>query len=449
MRIDLGDPRTRHAVEAFLAVTLFIVLPVMAVSSYEGYHYTETTAFCANVCHTVMEPEATVHATSAHARVRCAECHIGGGASWFVRSKLSGTRQVFAVMLDSFSRPIPPAIKELRPARETCEECHWPSRFFGWQYRDVHHFVGNQDNAERTVRMMLKTGGAAEHVGGEGGIHSHMMTSGSISYVARDEHLQDIPWIRYARDDGEVRIYRSDGKPSSDPPPEGLTRTMDCMDCHNRGAHHFPAPQRAVNLALESNRLDRTLPFIKREAVAAMLGDYPDVPTALASIEQHLLDFYQQRWVTVWAERPDDVRQAVQAVQDIYRECFFPRMNVDWTTYPENVGHMYAPGCFRCHDGLHVDDQGLAISSDCTDCHVFLTPVEGTEDDFTVGAFKHPFDLVMHEKLRCNDCHTGGRHPRCEDCHTSGDWAANRGKGTLERAPTTTAPTEFSRKRNK
>ncbi len=444
MRIDLNDARTRHAVGAFLAVTFFIVLPVLAVSGYEGYHYTETTGFCGKVCHSVMEPQATVHASSAHARVRCAECHIGGGASWFVRSKLSGTRQVFAVMFDSYSRPIPPAITELRPARETCEECHWPSRFFGWQYREVDHFVGDEHNTPRTVRMMLKTGGAAEEVGGEGGIHSHMMTSGTMSFVALDDRLQEIPWVRYARDDGRVTIYRSDGKPAGDPPPEGITRTMDCMDCHNRGAHHFRSPQRAVNVALAGGQLDQTLPYIKREAVAALVEPYPDVETALASIETRLLDFYQQRWVTVWAERPDAVREAIKQVQALYRANFFPAMKVNWRTYPENVGHMYAPGCFRCHDGLHVDDRGNAISADCTDCHVFLTQIDGRADDFQVGQFEHPFDLVVHQNLRCSNCHSGGRHPRCDDCHSSTDWQSNRGRGQLRRAPTTTAPTDFS-----
>jgi len=63
-RIDLNDSRTRKAVLWFLAASIALALPALAVSSYEGYRYTESTAFCANVCHTVMEPQAVAHARS-------------------------------------------------------------------------------------------------------------------------------------------------------------------------------------------------------------------------------------------------------------------------------------------------------------------------------------------------------------------------------------------------
>ncbi|MCP4675828.1 MAG: cytochrome C, partial [Deltaproteobacteria bacterium] len=233
------------------------------------------------------------HARSAHARVACAECHIGHGAGWFVKSKLSGARQVYAVLADTYSRPIPPAISELRPARDTCEECHWPSKFFGHQYKKMTHYASTEDNRQRDVEILLKIGGADEAIERAEGIHMHMVNSGPIEYTASDEHLQEIPWVRYQRKNGDVSIYRTKGVSTDELPvdkehSESVRRTVDCMDCHNRGAHHFRSPQISIDLELEANRIDRTLPYIKREAVAALVEPYSDEDKAMAEIEKRL-----------------------------------------------------------------------------------------------------------------------------------------------------------------
>ncbi|MFH1746190.1 MAG: cytochrome C [Planctomycetota bacterium] len=415
--LDLNDPRARIALVLFLGITFFIVLPGIAVSSYHGYLYTESTAFCAELCHNVMEPQGTAHANSPHARVSCAACHIGEGAGWFAQSKLSGTRQVLAVWRDNYSRPIAPAITELRPARETCEECHWPEKFFGSQLKEVIHYAPDGQNTRRVVRMLLKTGGADETIGRVEGIHMHMMASGRVEYVALDEYLQEIPWVRYVRTDGRATVYRADGQPHSDPPPRGIVRTVDCMDCHNRGAHHFRSPESAVNYQLEAGRIDVTLPFIKREVVAALVGDYADVATADAEIERMLTDFYQTNYPDVVETRPEALREAIVRTQEIYRRNFFPHMKVSWQTYPENIGHMISPGCLRCHDGLHVDEQGQTISSDCEVCHTFLNALPDRPHEFRQGRFEHSMGLGLHRNLRCNQCHTGGPLPLCRSCH--------------------------------
>ncbi|UCG17082.1 MAG: NapC/NirT family cytochrome c, partial [Phycisphaerales bacterium] len=267
-RIDLADPSQRRAANVVVGGT-FILLPVVSVSSYHGYHFTDSAMFCSQVCHAVMEPEATTYAQSGHARVPCAECHIGSGANWFVKSKLSGTRQVLAVLRDSYSRPIPPAIKHLRPARETCEECHWPEKFFGAQLRDLTRFASDENNTRHEIKMLLKTGGGARAADHIEGIHEHVALAGRIEYVAVDDKLQEIPWVKMTDSDGSERIYRSDGQPHSASKPDGRTRHMDCMDCHNRSAHRFLAPADAVDIALDERTLDSTLPFVKREAVAA------------------------------------------------------------------------------------------------------------------------------------------------------------------------------------
>jgi len=436
--LDLNNPRLRRRVFAFVLFNLFVVLPVLAITSYEGYHYTESTRFCGQTCHSVMEPQATAHLNSPHARVTCAECHIGAGADWFVKSKLSGVRQVFAVLFETYHRPIPPAITALRPARDTCEECHWPAKFYGWQYKENVHYSPDEQNTRRPVRMLLKVGGADESIGRVEGIHMHMLVSGKIEYVATDPHLQVIPWVRYTMASGEVRVFRSDGRPADAPPPPGLMRTIDCMDCHNRGAHHFRTPQAAVDLFLNVDRIDPTLPYIKREAVRALTANYPDRAAAAQEIGRRLTEFYQREYPDVWNTRRAAVEQAVESVREIYARNFFPRMKVDWRTYPENVGHLNSPGCFRCHDGLHIDAAGTPISSTCETCHVFLNPIPGRPEEFAIGPFQHSMDLTLHSNLRCNECHSGGELRLCRDCHQSPDWADKYGQGQFR--PTSPLP---------
>jgi nitrate/TMAO reductase-like tetraheme cytochrome c subunit len=429
---DVNVIQLKGIVGILLVLTMIAVIPMLSIASYHLYAFTESTRFCGTICHSAMKPQATAHARSAHARVSCAECHIGHGAGWFVKSKLSGVRQVYAVLADSFSRPIPPAITELRPARDTCEECHWPSRFFGRQYRELIHFGSTEDNRRTQVEIMLKIGGADENIGQAEGIHMHMLNSGPIEYRASDDQLQEIPWVRYQRTSGDVSIYRKKGVPA-DQQRNSVMRTVDCMDCHNRGAHHFRSPQISVDLEIEANRIDASLPYIKREAVALLIEPYPDADTALAEIEKRLLRFYQTRWPEVWAKQEAQVRLAVERIQSVYREDFFPKLKEDWRTYPENIGHQFSPGCFRCHDGQHMDDKGRIISSDCTLCHLFINPIDGAPGEFTFGRFQHPNSLSVHKKLQCHTCHGSGKRPRCDQCHDSDEWKKNRGKGQLLR----------------
>ncbi|RJP33570.1 MAG: cytochrome C [Phycisphaerales bacterium] len=425
-KLDLNDQRLRRFGLAFTFVTLFLILPLLGLSGYHGYHYTESTSFCGQVCHVVMEPQYTAHQHSPHARVTCAECHIGAGAGWFVKSKLSGTRQVFKVLNDTFPRPVPPAITELRPARETCEECHWPAKFFGQQLKTIVHYAPDERTTRREIRVLLKTGGGDDTVGRVEGIHAHMALAGRVEYIATDEELQNVPWVRYVLDSGEEFIYRSDGLAADDPAPRGTRRTVDCMDCHNRAAHLMMPPYSAIDAFLEAGHIDRTLPFIKREALAALAKPYPTLEAAMEGIERSLRRFYADRPES--AAQAERIQQAIETVRAIYRRSFFPAMNVDWRTYPNNIGHLYSPGCLRCHDGHHVNQHGTPISSDCEVCHTFFNELNEPQLAVREGQFVHSMDLSQHTNLRCDQCHTGGPLPLCADCHRSGAWLNERGR---------------------
>jgi nitrate/TMAO reductase-like tetraheme cytochrome c subunit len=404
LRIDLTRPRDRRLFGFFLAGSVLFLL-VSALGSYKSYNYTESVQFCGQACHGVMKPEFVTYLHSPHARVACAECHIGKGAAWYVRSKLSGTYQVYATMADKYPRPIPTPVKNLRPAQETCEECHWPQKFVGNVERTYHYFLGDETNTPFTVRLLLKVGGGDPTHGPVGGIHWHMNVGNKIQYVASDETRQNIPWVRRIDSQGVVTEFRT--PKFTNEIAEAEVRTMDCMDCHNRPAHRYETPNGAVNLAMYLGKIDAALPYIKTNALYALTLNYTNETQALQNIATSISQKYPN---DQFANSQDKVRAAIYRVQEIYTNNFFPGMKASWHMYPDNIGHKDWPGCFRCHDGNHktADGKRSIKASDCSTCHTILAQGSGEElKQLTPDGqkFKHPGDEVDGA---CNDCHTGG-----------------------------------------
>jgi hypothetical protein len=316
-----------------------------------------------------------------------------------VRSKLSGTYQVYATMADKYPRPIPTPVKNLRPAQETCEECHWPKKFVGNLERTFISYLGDETNTPFTVRMLMKVGGADPTHGPVGGIHWHMNVRNQIEYIASDEKRQKIPWVRMIDSQGVVTEFRTPRFTNA--VDEASVRRMDCMDCHNRPAHRYQTPNDAVSLAMSLGRIDTSLAYIKTNALYALTRSYTNDLQAREGIATILSERYQgdQR-----------IRPVITAVQQIYTNNFFPEMKASWKTYPDNIGHKDWPGCFRCHDGLHKtpDGKGSIKANDCNACHTILAQGSDAElDQLTPKGqkFKHPGDEV---EGGCNDCHTGG-----------------------------------------
>ena len=401
LAIDLARPRDRHTLFLFGSGAVVFLL-MTAFGSYQTYHFTESVVFCGETCHGVMRPEATAYRHSAHARVSCAECHIGSGASWYVKSKISGTYQVYSVLFHKYSRPIKTPIRNLRPAQETCERCHWPEKFTGNLDRTYMHFLSDRANTPYTVRLSLRVGGGEPGGGFFGGIHWHMNVASRVEYYAADPQRQVIPWIRMTSlSTGEVRVYRAaDFK--GEPPPDAV-RVMDCIDCHNRPAHALPTANAAVETDMALGRISLRLPAVKRTAVDALTRKYADTDQALEGIATVLRAKYPGA---------DDLPATIAAVQRIYRENFFPAMGADWRVYPDNIGHKDWPGCFRCHDNKHrtADGQAMIRSNDCTACHTILAQGRG-EDLLRLNPggmkFAHPGGAYDPD-LTCSDCHNGG-----------------------------------------
>jgi hypothetical protein len=399
LTIDLGRPRDRKILAYFLGGSFGFLL-ITAIGTYHTYHFTESVQFCGQACHEVMEPEMVTYQHGSHARVSCTACHIGPGATWFVRSKLSGAYQVYATLADKYPRPIPTPIRNLRPAQETCEQCHWPEKFVGNLDRTFAGFLSDETNTFHAVRMLLLVGGADPTHGPVGGIHWHMNVANKVDYIATDDNRQVIPWVRLTDAQGVVTEYRTPD--FTNEVDRAAIRTMDCMDCHNRPAHVFKSPNEAVDLALLLGRLDVTLPYIKANATHILTQEYANKTEAM----QGIATFLSQKYPGNTA-----LRSTIDTVQEIYRKNFFPEMKANWSVYPDNAGHKNWAGCFRCHHGNHSTADGTkTISSECNSCHIILA--QGGSSDLEQLTpkgqdFIHPGEEYDRAFL-CNDCHTGG-----------------------------------------
>jgi len=405
LRIDFGNPRHRRTF-AVWSVVVFAFLLITAIGSYRAYHFTESVAFCGRTCHTVMQPEYTAYEHSPHARVACVQCHIGPGAGWFVKSKLSGTYQVYATLFDKYPKPIPTPVKNLRPAQQTCEQCHWPKAFYGEAERANEHFLPDDANTMWTIRLLLKVGGGDPERGEVGGIHWHMNIADQVHYIATDSARQVIPWVRITDRNGVSTVYQSQDAPLTAAQVDSATpRLMDCIDCHDRPSHIYYSPTEAVNLSLSTERISDSLPGVKRLAVAALGVDYPTTEAALQAIDDSLTTAYRNEADTA------AVRRAIAEVQQVYRQNFFPAMHVSWKAYPNNIGHIRFPGCFRCHDGKHRSADGRVVSHACDACHVIIGQGTGPEAETMSPQgleFRHPVDIGgMWKQMACTECHSG------------------------------------------
>jgi len=366
-RIDLNNPDHRRVAVAIFALTMVNIV-IVSLAAYRGVEYMDSTQFCGQACHSVMKPEATAHADGPHARVTCVECHIGAGATWFAKSKLSGTRQLLAVSFHTYSRPIPSPVQNLRPARDTCEQCHWPAKFSGDKIRRITEYAGDEKNTPSVTTLEMHVGGA-EGPGDAVGIHWHADAANEIDYISTDDKRQVIGSVRVKDRTGAVREYAAEGV-TPEQLAKGEHRRMDCMDCHNRPSHQMAASaERAVDASMARAEIPSSLPFARREAVKVLKASYATEEVATEAIAKGLRDFYRGSYQAIYMSRRQDVEKAVTGAQQVYKRNVFPEMNVQFGTYPNNVGHIDSPGCFRCHDDNHKTKDGKKISQDCDTCH--------------------------------------------------------------------------------
>ncbi len=408
--IDLNNPQHRTAAVIFSGGTILLLL-FTAFGSFKAYEYTDSDEFCGTICHVVMEPEYTAYKNSPHSKVGCVKCHIGPGAGWFVRSKLSGAYQVYSVMFNKYPKPIATPVHSLRPARETCEQCHRPEHFYSEKKHRNTYFLSDEKNSRWYVSLLMKIGGGSDETGNVSGIHWHTQSSNEVTYISTDSSREVIPWVHLKTKDGRDEIFISkDFNLTEEELRKGVERKMDCIDCHNRPSHIYHAPAYSINHLMASDWIDPKLPYIKSISMEALERPYSRKEIALDSIKIIIEQFYEGNFPEVMRKQKNEIQTAISHVQNIYRRNYFPSMQVSWRKYPDHIGHMYSAGCFRCHDDKHVSKEGRVISKDCNLCHVIIyQEFEGSKQTVSLDGIKyvHPVDIGNEwYEMNCSDCHT-------------------------------------------
>ena len=462
--LDLNDVKQRRGIIVFGAVTAGL-MSLMVVTTYGAAEFMETRDFCGDVCHRVMAPEAAAELASPHARVTCVSCHIGPGAPWLVKAKISGIRQVFNYTFDRYPRPIDVPIQDLRPSRDTCEGCHWPERFYGDLQRDIVHYAQDEKNTAQVQPMIFRVGGSAQ---GQG-IHWH--TTAKLYYLPLNDSRTEIGWVRVERPDGSVDQFVLPDKQGQITPDliKNDQRFMDCIDCHNRAAHNFSSVEGEVDKAISQGLISQEIPFIKQQAMQA-LGDV----TAKTSDEQYqstlkkignIQDYYRSQQPQTYQQKEVQIDQAVAEVKSIYQRTVFPNMDVGPNVYPDWATH---EGCMRCHGklvGITGEAKGKTIGADCQTCH-YLTPpapsvaavtspAQPSTAPGTPPAMPHP----VQGQEKCTACHLvagpgvgkqggtglpadhqGRGDATCQGCHSAPKSTAAQPVAQAQPAAPTAAP---------
>ena len=390
-------------------LTMFLL-----IGAAYGWEYTNSPEFCGTACHT-MPPEYTAYLTSPHARVDCVDCHIGKGfIAERVTRKAGDARHIIATLFQTYEFPI--KAHRLRPARETCEKCHFPEKFSDDSLREIKRFESDVDNTPESTYLVLKTGGGSERLGLGRGIHWHI--ENQVEFLPLDPGDQEIPYVRVVEDDGTVTAYidiASDIDPDTIDPEELVE--MDCITCHNRITHLVLTPEDTVDQLLDRGLISRSIPEIRRLAIDVYSRPYNSVQEGLNGLAG-IAGYYETYHPDYYAENKAEVDDAITQLQEAYQASVYPEQNSDWNSHANNIGHKDFPGCFRCHDGQHLNDQDEAIRLECNVCHSI--PVVAGPDDFVANleVSRGP-EPESHFNPNWITMHRDVFDPSCENCHTT------------------------------
>ena len=411
LKIDFGNKRHWNAF-LFFVIGSFIILFLTGIGSYEAFHYTESNEFCGLLCHRVMKPEYTAYHESGHSRVACVECHVGPGADWFVRSKLSGLYQVYAVITDSYPQPIPTPVENLRPARETCEQCHWPNKFYSYRLHNEIHYLADTENTRWDIQLKMKTGPEHSSKGLSEGIHWHINPDIKVEYIASSHDREYLPYVRYINiSTGDTVVYEDIYEKLDQEAIDSLEiRVMDCIDCHNRPSHDYLPPQEFTDLLIASGEISAELPEVKIIAMEIFNTLYNSHDTAMLQIEAKTLGFYEEYYPEMANDKRELIDQTIEAFKAGFSRNIFPEMGASWDVYPNNIGHIEYRGCARCHNGTHESSTGRVISRDCNLCHTIQA--QGKPDSLNLAysntslEFIHPVNIdAVWKEYACSECH--------------------------------------------
>lgn len=470
---------TRRRVFSIAFVGLLFL--ILAVGGVQAWEWSNSSEFCAEMCHDVHPEEVPAYQDSYHAQVECVECHLSrGGILQNVFLKASHLRHLPEALLGQYGRPV--HRETLSPTSESCERCHFSSVDQGDKVLEIRRFGLDKENTEKRTYLILKIGGGEKDESERGmgyGIHWHAVNR--VEYIAADERKQDIPWVRATLPDGRTVEYDDVTDPLSAEEIAGTEkRVMDCVDCHNRVGHPFLHPERLLDKALAEDRLSYDLPFVKREMLDLLTANYPSQEAALTAVEPWKAQ-YKTTYPRAASTQAAVIERAAEVAQELVSRLVFEKEGITWQSFIDDGGHDKFPGCFRCHDGKHLSPEGESIRLHCNICHSIPVvmdpggdppdmpaasleePASHLEANFmadhrfqandvctechgpnTFGtdnstfcanstchrrawpavdlnaAFPHPVELEgKHAEAWCHDCHVGERKPvdKCANCH--------------------------------
>jgi nitrate/TMAO reductase-like tetraheme cytochrome c subunit len=361
------EPRARKRFLSWRLLIWVAGILTIAISSIVGAHYLDefagSTEFCGTICHADRAQYVT-HALSNHANVECGACHIGPGLAPKVLAHVYGVQDLIKEITGNYERPSTHPVSRLRPAAEICEQCHSTQPVYAGRVRLVSRFATDQANTRTDTYITVRTGGGSAPAKNQ----AHWHTANLVSFVSLDVDHQQIPLVTVTRDGQTVSFRASNSGQTLAELQKLPQKQMDCMDCHNRATHVFRKPEDLLDEALASGRISSGLPYIKKEGLQLLAAFYETQEVGLKAMSG-LNEVYSQKYADVYATQRQAIDDAAKVLAEILGQTVFPENGVTWNVYPDNLGHSDFPGCFRCHDGKHLDEQGRAIPLNCNACH--------------------------------------------------------------------------------
>jgi nitrate/TMAO reductase-like tetraheme cytochrome c subunit len=399
VHVELGSARQLLGIGAFAIIAIGSIT-VLGGTTYRAIEFTESTTFC-GTCHAVMQPEVDAHLTSPHAEVECTKCHIaaqtgplGPNTTAYIQSKIGGVRQMISVLTNSYDTPVRASASKIPSTNMTCEGCHAPNKDYGTVIQTFTTYGSDQNNTRSARTLAFPVGGGPTD---PNGIHWH--ANATVYFRATDDSRSTIAWVGVQTPNG-LDEWLNPNVPLAQAGPKVL---MSCIDCHNRVGHRIPSPDELLDQALDAGRIDRTLPYVKRESLKLLgangEGANPDqlaADFAQPTWFDQLAGFYNVNYPDIAAGKHDAIKNAIDELKSISKQIIYPQMKADWLTYPDNLSHNLpegiqtaagsdTPGCFRCHGTLVNAKTGQLLpgtqgGSSCLACHGSGSPTDMTID---------------------------------------------------------------------